>query len=49
MFARFLRFTDSGDVDVNPILSLLSTFVVALLTLESHTGVVELPPESSSI
>ena len=28
----FLRFTDSGDVDVNPILSLLSTWVVALLT-----------------
>jgi len=29
----FLRFTDSGDVDVNPILSFLSTWVVALLTI----------------
>ena len=29
----FLRFTDSGDVNVNPILSLLSTWIVAFLTL----------------
>ncbi len=29
----FLRFTDSGDIDVNPILSFLSTWVVALLTI----------------
>ena len=29
----FLRFTDAGDVDVNPILSFFSTWVVALLTI----------------
>ena len=29
----FLRFTDEGDFNVDPILSILSTFIVALLTI----------------
>ena len=29
----FLRFTDAGDIDVDPVLSFVSTFVVTLLTV----------------